>query len=693
MGVTAAGVIISEQIYGGKIDAGQVAYLKSDGKWYLARANSAVTSAGDLAIALDSGVAGGKGRLVKLGYVNNTAWSWTPGAPLYLSTTVLGGMTQTRPGTGSVVRVIGYAASATAAYILPIPYALGGEPASPPPITEGLVAAYDFRQGDDPTTLYDISGNGNHGTIIGGATWTDYGLHLDGVTGYVNVGDIGNLGPDYTIIVVAKADKDAHMDLISRATSDWKVTAEERGFFLRKEDTADFWRIYHYDGNSETNYCAVAREIAPSADWQLLTARGDTSTLELVAGIRTSSPVNTYSDKSIRPTTGMLDHTGDYYIGRAAHTSAFYFEGTIGYIAVYNRKLTDAETLSVQTAIHNEIAARGIPITRNVRPMIVIMMDDGFETDYTNAYRLASARGIPLTSYINTNNVGRPGFLTWNQIHEMRAAGFGVEDHGYTHTPITNLSEAELRANMEAVDAAFIAAGLPIPEHYAFAGGQSDATRRAIIADYRDTGRNIVRDTIPAISGWGQTVDWQNVNAQHSMTEKQGDSIDHIKAKIDHAIQHNHVLIIYTHDISDNPSDSGCYIGNFEELLDYVAAKRDAGLIDPVTIDGLYRAIQGIRTLPATSQGVLRGEVTPATIGRIVEYVGFVWGLSRRNNPEGAAPGASGYDHSWTSAVGDYMLSNILYVPTLTTGQTYYYRAAARIDGVWYYGEELTHQA
>ena len=103
MAVTAAGVIISEQIYGEKIDAGQVAYLKSDGKWYLARANSAVTSAGDLAIALDSGVAGGKGRLVKLGYVNNTAWSWTPGAPLYLSAATAGGLTQTRPtGAGNV---------------------------------------------------------------------------------------------------------------------------------------------------------------------------------------------------------------------------------------------------------------------------------------------------------------------------------------------------------------------------------------------------------------------------------------------------------------------------------------------------------------------------------------------------------------------------------------------------------------
>ncbi|HOB44264.1 MAG TPA: polysaccharide deacetylase family protein, partial [Bacillota bacterium] len=332
-----------------------------------------------------------------------------------------------------------------------------------------------------------------------------------------------------------------------------------------------------------------------------------------------------YPDNSIKPTTGMLDHTGDYYIGRAAHTSAFYFKGTIGYIAVYNRKLTDAETLSVQTAIHNEIAARGIPITRNVRPMIVITIDDNFETDYTNAYRLASARGIPLTLYIITTNVGKPGFLTWNQIHKLRAAGFGVECHHHSQTPITTQSEAELRASMEAVDAAFIAAGLPIPEHYAFPGGQSDATRRAIIADYRDTGRNIVRHTIPAITGWGQTIDWHNINSQHSMTEKQGDSIDHIKAKIDHAIQHNHVLIIYTHDISDNPTGYGCYVGNFEELLDYVAAKRDAGLIDPVTIDGLYRAMQGIRTHPATGSKTLQGEVTGATYDKTVDYVGFVW--------------------------------------------------------------------
>ena len=112
MAVTAAGVIISDQIYGATVNAGQVVYLKSDGKWYLARANSVVTSAGDLAVALDSGAAGEKGRLVKLGYVKNTAWSWTPGAPLYLSAATAGGLTQTRPtGAGNVVREVATVAS------------------------------------------------------------------------------------------------------------------------------------------------------------------------------------------------------------------------------------------------------------------------------------------------------------------------------------------------------------------------------------------------------------------------------------------------------------------------------------------------------------------------------------------------------------------------------------------------------
>ena len=50
------------------------------------------------------------------------------------------------------------------------------------PVTDGLVAAWDFQQREGSATLYDISGNGHHGTITGGTLWTKEGLlRLDGV--------------------------------------------------------------------------------------------------------------------------------------------------------------------------------------------------------------------------------------------------------------------------------------------------------------------------------------------------------------------------------------------------------------------------------------------------------------------------------------------------------------------------------
>jgi PKD repeat protein len=90
----------------------------------------------------------------------------------------------------------------------------------------------------------------------------------------------------------------------------------------------------------------------------------------------------------------------------------------------------------------------------------------------------------------------------------------------------------------------------------------------------------------------------------------------------------------------------------------------------------------------------LHGETTGATHNSTVDYVGFVWGTTRHNNPEGTAPGASGYDNHWISASGDYREDEFSYVvASYTPGIEYYYRSAARIDGTWYYGEELTYAA
>ena len=551
------------------------------------------------------------------------------------------------------------------------------------PVTNGLVAAYDFVQGDDPTILYDISGNNRTGEITGAATWTDEGLLLDGATAYVRNINLGNLGPDYTVIAVAKTEKEYANQVIFGRISTTVNDPTGKGFLILKRSSAHIWSHMHYDGVANPEYLKDVRTMQPTGDWAMLTARADASSVEMIGGPKVTGGEAVSS--------GMVDHTGNYYIGRLSYMETWYFQGTIGYIAVYNRKLSDAELLAVQASIRDNMAKRGVVLPdphQIIKPMVVLQTDDGHPSDYTTGYPLASARNIPLTHHVIAARIGNPGQLTWDQIHELRAAGFGIECHNYNHVDITTLTEAELRANLEAVNAAFIAAGLPTPEHHAYAFGAYDAASRAIIEDYRLSGRTTTEKQTP-IMYWGQEFDWYQLRSKSIVRDT---TVDEIKGRIDDAIAQNYVLILYTHDISDDPGEVGWYTDRFEEILDYIAAKRDAGLIEPVTIDGLYRAMQGIRTHPVTGPKTLHGETTGATYNKTVDYVGFVWGTTRHNNPEGTAPDASGYDHYWISAAGDYREDEFFYqLPGYAADTGCYYRAAARIDGTWYYGEELTY--
>ena len=121
MTINWSGVTINGQTFGVAVTPMQVVYLHTDGKWYPARANAEATSAGDIAIALDTAAANGTGRVLQLGYVSNSAWALTPGRAVYISPATAGALTQTKPSTGNVVRVIGYATSATTIHIDPTP--------------------------------------------------------------------------------------------------------------------------------------------------------------------------------------------------------------------------------------------------------------------------------------------------------------------------------------------------------------------------------------------------------------------------------------------------------------------------------------------------------------------------------------------------------------------------------------------
>jgi hypothetical protein len=100
--------------------AGEVGYVKSDGKIWKADANGVgtypVKFMATAAISADA-----SGNFLRLGKITNEAWSWTAGGTLYLSTTA-GTLTQTQPSaTDDVIQVVGEALSATQIFFDPSP--------------------------------------------------------------------------------------------------------------------------------------------------------------------------------------------------------------------------------------------------------------------------------------------------------------------------------------------------------------------------------------------------------------------------------------------------------------------------------------------------------------------------------------------------------------------------------------------
>jgi len=75
---------------------------------------------------------------------------------------------------------------------------------------------------------------------------------------------------------------------------------------------------------------------------------------------------------------------------------------------------------------------------------VILTFDDGYDDSYEYAFPLLQQYGMTGTFYIVTDFVGRPGYLTWEQIQEMDAAGMQIAAHSATHADLSVVRAAEL---------------------------------------------------------------------------------------------------------------------------------------------------------------------------------------------------------------------------------------------------------
>jgi len=64
---------------------------------------------------------------------------------------------------------------------------------------------------------------------------------------------------------------------------------------------------------------------------------------------------------------------------------------------------------------------------------VVLTVDDAFSSFAETGLPLLEKHGFPVTLFVNTGSVGRPGYLDWDQLRELEKRGVEIASHGYGH--------------------------------------------------------------------------------------------------------------------------------------------------------------------------------------------------------------------------------------------------------------------
>jgi len=159
-------------------------------------------------------------------------------------------------------------------------------------------------------------------------------------------------------------------------------------------------------------------------------------------------------------------------------------------------------------------------LAKTIYPAICISFDDAFASDRLVAYeKMFVERGIKGTSNISTAKIGTDGYLTWAQIQEMYANGWDFQGHGHTHTSFTSLTDEQIETELQAIDDACVAHGIPIPIACSFPSSVYNEGIRTVVKNHGLLAINLTnmqgvelnRHNLDFREGWLHRTGWTGI--------------------------------------------------------------------------------------------------------------------------------------------------------------------------------------
>jgi peptidoglycan/xylan/chitin deacetylase (PgdA/CDA1 family) len=130
--------------------------------------------------------------------------------------------------------------------------------------------------------------------------------------------------------------------------------------------------------------------------------------------------------------------------------------------------------------------------------LVSVTFDDGTADHYSQAAPVLKADGLPGTFYLISGYLGGNGYVTVAQAKQMQAAGNEIGSHTVDHPHLTQLTAAQVDAELGDSKKALEANFGPVTD-LAYPYGTSNATVQQIVAKYYASARST--DSAPNVPG------------------------------------------------------------------------------------------------------------------------------------------------------------------------------------------------
>ena len=117
---------------------------------------------------------------------------------------------------------------------------------------------------------------------------------------------------------------------------------------------------------------------------------------------------------------------------------------------------------------------------------IAITVDDAYQSFYELGLPIFEKNNIPVTLFLNTENVGGSNYMSWPQLIDSIKRGVDIQNHTHSHSSLSLLSKEEIINEIEKSQK-IILDNLEIePNLFAYPFGENSALAQEIISEYFD---------------------------------------------------------------------------------------------------------------------------------------------------------------------------------------------------------------